>query len=66
MSEIVKTISVELAKHHSWEYTDYDNDQIRCVCGWTSKAFTPRTKEKANITQATHQAEALLKSSSTN
>jgi hypothetical protein len=63
MSQLIKSIANELAKHHSWEYTDYDNDQIRCVCGWTSNGFSPRTKEMAYKTQAAHQAEVLMKNS---
>lgn len=49
-----------LMKHTSWVYTDYDDDQIKCNCGWTSRGFLPRTRDKANQVFASHQSEEIF------
>lgn len=50
-AEIITT----LAKHADWDYTDRDSDMIKCVCGWESKVFLPRTRARANDIMAEHQ-----------
>jgi hypothetical protein len=50
-----------LVKHTSWDYTDYDNDQIKCACGWRSQGFLPRTREQAEKVFAAHLADEVIK-----
>ena len=50
-----RNIVKALSEHSSWDYTDRDNDQIMCNCGWTSLGFLPRTQDKAVEVFSSHQ-----------
>lgn len=58
--DFLTEIEETLAKHHKWDYTDYDWDQIKCVCGWVSPVYSPRGEEGAVKALAAHQAQKIV------